>query len=238
MIQLYQFPGPWDVCSASPFCAKLEGFLRWQNIPYESFSIRSLRGAPKGKVPYIVAQGRVMGDSNLIIDHLIKEYRLNPNEGLTPGQLAAGRALRYMCEESLYWAMVYFRWMEDAGWVLIKEKFFSMVPWWLRPLAEWKIRGYVRKELHMQGMGRHSREEIAAIACADLRALSDFLGDKPYFFGDAMTLADLVVFSVVANFLTGPFDSPVSRYAATLGNLSAHTGRVRERCFGKTPALP
>jgi glutathione S-transferase len=232
MIRLYQLPAPWDVCSASPFCAKLEAFLRWQNIPYESIIVRSRKGAPKNKIPYIDMDGRRIGDSGIIIETLIHERNLNPHAGLTAEQLAAARSFRYLCEESLYWAMVHFRFIDEAGWQQIRKAYFAFLPAWLRPIAEWKVRGYVREMLHMQGMGRHTGDEIAGIACGDLTALSEYLGHKPYFFGDTMTLTDIVVFSIVVNFLSGPFDNAVTRHARTLANLAVHTDRVRSRCFG------
>jgi len=231
MLAFYQFPGPWDVCSASPFCAKLEAFMRWQDIAYKPVTVTNMKGAPKGKIPFIEDENGKLGDSDFIIEYLIKKHNLNPDETLTPEQKGQGRAIRYLCEESIYRAMVHFRWLDPQGWGIMRERFFSKIPAFIRPVAEWKIQGYVRKQLHMQGMGRHSPDEIAAIACGDLKVLSDILGNKPFIFGDSMTTADLVVFSVFANFTTGPFENPVTQYAKTLGNLMAHADRIRARCF-------
>ena len=38
-----------------------------------------------------------------------------------------------------------------------------------------------------QGIGEHSRDEVIGFAKADLTALSDYLGNKPYFMGERPT---------------------------------------------------
>ncbi len=230
-LRLYQLPALWDCFSASSFCAKLEAFLRWQNIPYTAVAVHDMRGAPKGKVPYIEDENGKLGDSNLIIEYLSKKHGLNPDASLTTEQKAIARSMRYMCEESLYWAGVYLRWVDEPGAVIIKKEVFGKAPLIVRWLIMPRVFKNIKKQLHMQGMGRHSRDEIIAIACADLKALSDFLGTKTYFFGDAMTTLDLVVFSIIGNLTSVPFNDPVCQQARQLTNLVAHAQRVRNRCF-------
>lgn len=238
MLKLYQFPAPWDVCSASPFCAKLEAFLRWQKIPYESIIRHDMRGAPKGKLPFIENENGLLGDSSLIIDYLTNKHHLNPDAGLSPEQKAVARSIKYMCEESLYWALLYMRWIDADGWAVLQKDFFGQLPFPMRPFLEWKIKSRIEKQLYMQGMGRHSREEVISIACGDLKALSEVLGGKYYFFGNDMTTIDLVVFAFNINLLAKPFSNPVKECLQGLPNLVTHVQRVREVCFGEsfTPA--
>ena len=49
-------------------------------------------------------------------------------------------------------------------------------------ISKFKIK--TKKTLNAQGYGRHSANEIEDIAKKDLMALSTFLGEKPYFFGN------------------------------------------------------
>jgi len=231
MLTLYQFPGPWDVCSAGPFAAKLEGFLRWQNIPYKSITVMRMKGSPKGKIPFIEDENGVLGDSSLIMEYLTRKHNLTPDGHLTREEQGQARALRYLCEEGLYWAMVYFRWVDTQGWAIIKQTFFRDVPMLAQPVFFHLVQKHVRKMLRMQGMGRHSRDEIAHIACGDLQALSDCLGNKPYFFGNMPSTTDFVVFSIFANFTSGPFVNPVTLYARNLSNLMAHADRIRMEYF-------
>lgn len=236
MLVLHQFPGPWDVISGSCFCGKVEAFMRWQGIAYDKVSKVSLKGAPKGKVPFIIDDGKAIGDSEFIIAYLCKKHNLRPDAALTPEQQGISRAVRYMCEEGIYRAMSYFRFVDDAGWAITRDVFFEGLPGWLRPVAEWKVRGYVRQQLQQQGIGRHSPEDIGKLAEDDLIALADLIGAKPFLFGSEMHLADIVIFSVVSNLIQAPYDNAASRKARALPVLVAHSDRVRQACFGQQRA--
>ena len=55
----------------------------------------------------------------------------------------------------------------------------------------------------LQGIGRHSKEEIEKIGLDDLTAASNILGDKPFFFGDKASVLDCVVFGFLSWQLAG-----------------------------------
>jgi glutathione S-transferase len=67
MIELHQFSPNWGLPNASPFCMKLETYLRMANLPHQVVYEDKMDKAPKGKMPYIVDQGKKLGDSNLIL---------------------------------------------------------------------------------------------------------------------------------------------------------------------------
>jgi glutathione S-transferase len=46
---------------------------------------------------------------------------------------------------------------------------------------------------------RHSEAEIYTIGSRDLIALSDFLGDQPFFFGAQPTILDAAAYGIVRN---------------------------------------
>ena len=206
--------------------------MRWQQIPHAVVNSLSLKGAPKGKVPYIVNEDGAYGDSDLIIAYLCQKYHVNPDQGLSAEQLAVARSVRYLCEEGLYRCMSYFRFVDDAGWEIIRTQSFVDFPAWVRPIAGYKIRKYVKMQLMQQGIARHSAQEVAQMGQADVGALSDLLGAKPFFFGDVMHLIDILVFSVVSNLIMPPFADAVSQCARATPNLVAHTQRVRLACYG------
>jgi len=74
MIRLYQFAPAFGLPNASPFCMKVETFLRMAGLSYECPRDADLRKAPKGKLPYIVDEGAVVSDSSFIVDHLKRKY--------------------------------------------------------------------------------------------------------------------------------------------------------------------
>jgi len=56
------------------------------------------------------------------------------------------------------------------------------------------------KNFKIMGIGKHSEEEIVNIGCADLKALSAILADKPYFLGDKPTAVKPNAFCVCCKF--------------------------------------
>src|SRR4249919_2501259 len=70
-LTLFQPPTrPWNTPNLSPFCTKLECYLRMVEIPYKTAAMQ-IGKAPKGKIPYIArADGTLVGDSQLIIEEL------------------------------------------------------------------------------------------------------------------------------------------------------------------------
>ena len=78
-VRLHKFGEAWGIADPSPFCLKVESFLREANIAYEVVPFdprRSFAKAPKGKLPFIEDEdGTVVGDSSLIIARLSQTAR-------------------------------------------------------------------------------------------------------------------------------------------------------------------
>lgn len=58
---------------------------------------------PKGKIPWIEYNGVTMGDSQLIIEYLEKEFKVSLNSHLTPEERALAWAIQKWLEEWTYW---------------------------------------------------------------------------------------------------------------------------------------
>lgn len=231
MIVLHQFPPAYGLPNASPFCMKLETWLRMAGLEYETVCGFALAKAPKGKMPYIEDGGKTLADSGLIIDHLKAAYGDRLDAHLTPRQRAATLAFTRLMDEHLYWTQIYVRWIEPEGWGKFRADFFRSVPFPLRPVVERVARHSLKKEFWGQGMGRHSPEEIHALANADLDALSDWLGGNPYFHGEAPSSLDAAAYAYLANILWTPYESPVKARAQALGNLEAFCRRMKEKYY-------
>jgi len=80
-------------------------------------------------------------------------------------------------------------------------------------------------------MGRHSRDEVFSIGIADITAVSDFLGDKPFFMGAEPTTADAVIYSYLASMTHPPFVCPVKDHALGLANLAKYDKRMKARFY-------
>lgn len=228
MIVVHQVPGAWGLPSVSPFCTKLQAYLRLAGLEHEVRTANMLR-APKGKVPYVsIDGGPLLGDSQLVIEELVRRFGDRLDGGLDASQRATGHLVRRTLEEATYFTSVYGRWVDPSAWTVTREVYRTFVPAFALPF----IRRSVRQTLERQGTGRHAPADIAAMACADWSAVSTVLGDRPFLLGDRPTSFDCTVHAFVAGTLAFPHPSPVRAHVEGLANLVAYRDRTRARIFG------
>lgn len=226
---VHELPGAWGLPSISPFCLKLQTWLRIAGIPYTSVIDATPFGAPKGKLPYIEHDGCKIGDSGFAIDYLTERLGKDPDASLSDSERATALALRRLVEENLYWTMVHDRWVIEENWREFRDVVLGGVPALVRPLIAPVARRGVKKQLVGHGIGIHSSEEIGRIGCRDMHALAAFLGDKAYFFGEEPTGFDAVAYGFLANMLEVPMKSPVKEEGLIHANLRAYLERMRAR---------
>jgi len=231
MITLYQFPRLWDMPNLSPFCMKLETYLRLMEVPYETVSITNPRKGPKGKVPFIDEDGEKIGDAELIIEHLKTRHGRDPDADLDTRQWAMALAIDRMLTEHLYWAILYARWMEDAHIPVMREAFFGRLPRPARYALPVLIRSKLKKALHTQGLGRHAADEVYALAGRDIDALATLISADGYFLGPEPTSLDASVFAFLANCLYPPLPTPLRDAVQARPNLVEYCQRLAERHF-------
>ena len=231
MIDLYQFPPLFNVPNLSPFCMKVEGFLRIADIPFQSIYCRDTRQAPKGKLPFIRDNGISIGDSELIMDYLESKLDFRVDGHLDSQQQAAHHAAIRMLDEHLYWALVYSRWIDEHNWPSLKARLLAEVPPPLSTVIGWQLQRKVRQQLYAQGLGRHNREEIYAKAGKDIAQLSALLGDHKWFGGDYISKLDLTALGHICNILIPELSSPLSDAVRMHGNLETWCVRARRVIF-------
>ncbi|MCH9644187.1 MAG: glutathione S-transferase family protein [Gammaproteobacteria bacterium] len=231
MIKLYQFYGCWNLPSASPFCVKLETYLRMTGIPYEISRLQDPRKTPKGKLPYVEYKGEKIGDSSLVIERLKAEFGDVLDQHLTSEQKATSLAFQRLLEEHLYWVIAYTRWVEKENWAKTKVAYFGGMPPLIRKFVPEMIRKNVVKNIHEQGVGRHTQEEIYKMGCDDLDALSVLLGEKEYFFNNKPSSLDAIAYAFTTGVLYPPLPSRLKTHAATISNLKQHVDRIEERYY-------
>ncbi len=231
MITLHQFPPIWGLPNASPFCMKVETYLRMTGLPYQFARGADIRKAPKGKFPVIEDNGRIVPDSGFILEYLQATHGDPLDGGLTPAERAVALALRRLMEENLYWSVLYSRWGVDDHWRVTRAAYFGFLPAVVRPLITGMIRRQALKALRGHGMGRHSREEIYHIGKTDIGALADFLADKPFFMGEQPTSLDATAYAFLANILGQPIADPLQAHARTFANLGRYCERMQARYY-------
>lgn len=234
MIRLVQPDRVWGIPNVSPPCMKLETWLRMAGLPYELAPL-DFAQAPKGKIPYIIEEdGTRMGDSTLIIEHLKSKHGKDLDAGLTAEQRAISLAFRRMMKENLYWVIVYARYKVEPGASVYRQMLIDNMgplPEELRAAAADRLRASVLEQLQGHGLGRHTQEEAYLIGRQDLAAISEFLGQKPYFMGEQPTLVDATAYAIVSNIIELPIESAVKDFGLSRANLVSYCQRMRERFF-------
>jgi glutathione S-transferase len=230
MITLYTFGPAFGLPDRSPFVMKVETLLKMANLLYRTDTTGFAR-APKGKLPYIDDDGMVVPDSTFIRWHIEKKYRIDFDRGLDSSRKATAWAFEKMAEDQLYWASVHDRWLIDENFRKGPLRFFDRVRPPIRPVVIAMVRHKLRAALHGHGLGRHSPDEIVALGTRSINAISDFLGDKPFFMGSEPTGADATMFAFVCTVLCPYFESRLRSAAERRENLRGYVGRMTARYY-------
>ena len=112
MLTLYSYPQLFGVADNNGYGLKVFAVLRLCNVPFRHEHILDASSAPRGQLPFIADAGETIGDSDVIIAHLIRKYRLTIDEGLTPRQRDLDHLITRMLDD-LYWVMSYSRWKDE-----------------------------------------------------------------------------------------------------------------------------
>lgn len=234
---VHSAPGipPWKLPSASPPCLKLETWLRMAAIPYNADrTIDGFTKSPKGKIPFIIDEGKIVGDSTLIVEYLQRKRGIDLDKGLSAQERATSVAFRRMIKENMYWHIARIRFYGD-NWLIYRQGYALLFPegtgediW--GPIAD-QAGENTRNQMYQHGIGRHSDEEHTEIAKIDLQSLSVSLGDKKYFFGDRPTTLDATAYAYVASIIRPPFPHPINTFTQSLTNLMEHCDRIQAQFF-------
>jgi len=236
MITLYGYGPGWTVQCISPYVTKVANYLELAGLDYQIkpgqvFALKST--TPYGKLPVIEVDGQTVADSTEIIKFLEARAQHPLDGDATPAEKAQMLAWNRMLDEHLYWAAVIQpRWREQANW----ERYIPIIvggakvedP--LRNMLE-EFRRMILAEFDGQGMGRLPADKVYQRAADDINALSDFLGDKPFFMGDKPRTIDANVLSHLKHIVDSPFEFPTKdavRARANLVNYIARLENMRE----------
>lgn len=230
MITLHTFGPAFGLPDASPFCMKAMALLQMSGLEH-NVRPSDVRKSPKGKMPYLEDNGTIVPDTTFIRWHLEQAYNLDFDPGLSAGQKAIAWAFEKLCEDNLYWPALYERWMVPANFDRGPRLFFESAPAPLRPLIVTMVKRQIKRDLHGQGMGRHTDAERLLLVQKSLQSLSDFLSDKPYVMGDTPTSVDATVASFVAQTACKHFDTASRAAAEKHPNLIAYTDRMMREWF-------
>jgi glutathione S-transferase len=230
MIELAVFPSPWPF-NPSPFCLKVETYCRLAGIEFRSVDSIPMR-APRGKLPFLIDGPTKIPDSALIIAYLKARFGDALDTGLQAPQNAKGHLLRRCCEESLYFAIIYSRWIDPDGWRVFKPAMFDTLPYVVREGVAALAKHDVRRSLYCQGYGRYTSQELYAHGISDLEALSVAIEADGFAVGERPTSFDATLYAFLTNIFDAPIESPLKTAAQGLAPLSNYLQRMRGHLSG------
>ncbi|XP_017017751.1 failed axon connections isoform X2 [Drosophila kikkawai] len=240
IIYLYQFSRTPLLPSLSPYCLKVETWLRLVGLKYENVDHKMRFRSKKGQLPFIELNGEEIADSAIIIKELSSKYEKNLDSGLTAEQRNVSYATIAMLENHLIWIIFYWR-AKYPDNVLKGYKVNLQHALGLR-LPNSILNFFFKitfgrkgtKKLKAHGIGVHSAEEIEEFGKNDLKVLSEMLDCKPFFFGDEPTTLDVVAFAVLSqlHYLSKDITYPLRDYMTEkCPNLIGHVSRMKDKCF-------
>lgn len=240
VVYLYQFARTTSLPSLSPYVLKVETWLRLSGLKYENVDHKFKLYSKKGQLPFVEVNGQQICDSSNIIKELSQKFEKDIDVGLNNEQKTISHAMISMVENHLTFVIMAWRAknpgdMVNGYKINFQQSLGSKIPnAILNFLFKLNYGHRASKKVKAQGIGVHKPEEIVEMGKEDLKALSELLADKPFFFGDEPTLLDVVVFSSTAQIY---FISDDAKYALKefmveqCANLVGHVSRIKERCY-------
>lgn len=240
VVYLYQFTRTPLLPSMSPYCLKVETWLRLAGLKYENIDHKLKLRSKKGQLPFVEVNGEEIADSTIIIKELGQRYEKDLDAALTQEQRNIAHAMISMLENHLNWVLLFWRsknpeHMIKGYKVNLQHALGSRLPnALLNFFFKFQYGRKGSKKVKAQGLGVHKPEEIEEFGKQDLKVLSELLADKPFFFGDEPTILDCVAFSVLAqiHFISDEVKYTLKEFMQeNCPNLVGHVSRIKERCF-------
>ena len=190
----------------SYYTGKLEGYLRYKEIPYRFVPVnptivrRLRKETGADQVPAVeLPDGRLMTDTTPMIDWFEAHHREHSVIPADPLQGFVCRMIEDYAEEWLWRPAMHFRWPYPADAALLSRKavdeILRNVPLpksFLRAAFRFRQRTfYVRRD----GVGRDTWDHVEGIYYDTLCRLSDVFAKRPFLFGALPTLADFGFFA-------------------------------------------
>jgi glutathione S-transferase len=232
-ITLYAFPTGPGFFNFSPYCGKVDIMLKMAGLIFTTEMPEDYKVFSKGKLPVLKDGDDIIQDSEFIRYHLAEKYSQTFDDGLTSEAKAIGHAVCRMLDDRTILAMVWTRWIEDAGWAQTRAMFFEDQS---DEIAEGQ-RALVKEGIEGAGFGKHSQEEMKTLIHEDLRAISDLLGEQEFFLSNKASYLDATVFSFIANLYGAPIQTWIQGEVAAFPNLVAYFNRGMALWYPEAAAM-
>ena len=220
MLTLYSYPELFGVADNNGYGLKVYAFLKLADVPFVHEYIFDASAAPRGQLPYVVDDGETIGDSEAIIAHLVRKYRLTIDANLTATQRTTNLLVTRMLDD-LYWVMSYSRWKDERFFPAFRDGFMAQHAR-IDEAGMNKAREYNAQRYHFQGIGRYPPDQAYARGLADLQVLADLIPAGSYVHGEKPTSIDAGIYGFIANIHFFPISTPLKAFVTAHPNLVRH----------------
>jgi glutathione S-transferase len=226
MLTLYSYPELCGVADNNGYGLKVFAFLKLTGLRFIHEHIFDASNAPRGQLPYIIDDDEMIGDSNTIIAHLIRKYRLPIDDQLSNAQRHIGHLIVRMLDD-LYWVMSYSRWKDEQFWPAFRDLLRQEHPQLTDDNLQ-QAREFNEKRYYYQGIGRFAPSAAYARGIADLQVLSDLIPMGGYALGAKATSVDAAIYGFIANIYFLPIKTPLKQFVWSRANLIKHCTTIHE----------
>lgn len=192
VVYFYQLAGTESTSSCSPFCIKVEAYLRLHNIKFERIDTVFYRGV-NGLLPFIELNGKQYADSQFAIFKVAEHFNIKDYE--SEEKAAIGRVIDRACDVHTFNCLANFK--LGAGPHMFRAMFSTSSDLFCTLCKPFIKMYYVNGASARIGttMGPLTNEQYKVLLHRDMHAIQTILGNKPYLLGDKPTLADCTAFS-------------------------------------------
>jgi glutathione S-transferase len=226
MLILYSYPKLFGVADNNGYGLKVFAFLKFAGLPFTHQHVFDASAAPRGQLPYIVDDGETIGDSESIIAHVTKKYRLSLDAALTPAQRTTDLLITRMLDD-LYWVMSYSRWKDERFFPAFRDGFIAQHAQ-IDAAGLDKAREYNAQRYFYQGIGRYAPDEAYARGLADLRALAELVPAQGFLHGAKPSSIDAGIYGFIANIYFFPIPTPLKAFVEQHTNLVRHCEAIHQ----------
>ena len=200
MLTLYSWPALCGVADNNGYGLKVYAFLKLTEVSFAHEHIFDATNAPRVQLPYIDDDSDIIGDSETIIAHLIRKYRLTIDDALAVTQRDTDHLVTRMLDD-LYWVMSYSRWKDDRYWPAFRDMLLREHPS-LTEESLLKAKAYNAQRYHYAGIGRYEADAAIARGLADLRVLARLIPADGFVHSDKPTSIDAGIYGFIANIIS------------------------------------
>lgn len=189
----------------SPFCAKARICLQLKGVSYRRVTLTTktrrdlLQLNPLGKVPVLIDHGRPVVDSSAIARHLENEHPEPPLLPADPAAAAYCRVLEDWADESLYFAVGAFKWLNPANRTKAVSRTVSEIgAGALTPIVSRLIVRQLVGRYRAWRYGPESLPHFEGRVRDALGWIAELVSGRDFLLGRALTLADIAVYVQLA----------------------------------------